>query len=145
MKWRTDNPPVTGKYIVETKTISQGRIQRLEAHYTVSEKDPSKGSWSFSDQLFQRWFDETPTETVMVAIPVDPYRNARKVCELIQNQVYQSYKDLRDYLNNELGVDQDSDDEQPVFYNLNNFMDECNDQFFNVGNYFISYVQIVVK
>jgi len=81
----------------------------------------------------------------MVAIPVDPYHNARKVCELIQDQVYQSYKDLRDYLNNELEVDQDSDDEQPSFYDLNNFMDECNDQFFNLENYFIGYVQIVVK
>jgi hypothetical protein len=89
--------------------------------------------------------DNPPVETVMVAIPVDPYHNARKVCELIQNQVYQSYKDLRDYLNDELGVDQDSDDEQPVFYNLNNFMDECNEELFNVKNYFISYVQIVVK
>lgn len=146
MKWRTDNPKATGKYIVETKTIHQGRIQRLEAHYTASEKDPSKGTWSFTNQLFQRWLDETQTETVMVAIPVDPYHNARKVCELIQDQVYQSYKDLRDYLDKELGVDyEDETTDKPVFYNLNDFMDECNDQLFNLENYFIGYVQIVVK
>ena len=82
----------------------------------------------------------------MVAIPVDPYHNARKVCELIQDQVYQSYKDLRDYLDKELGVDyEDETTDKPVFYNLNDFMDECNDQLFNLENYFIGYVQIVVK
>lgn len=145
MNWKTSNPPVSGKYLVETKTTSQGRIQRLEAHYTVSEKDPSKGSWSFTNQLFQRWLDETPVETVMVAIPVNPFADARKVCELIQNQRYQSMSELREYINKELVVDDESDDEQPSFYSLNDFMDECNDQLFNVENYFISYVQIVVK
>ena len=144
MNWKTSNPPVSGKYLVETKT-TMGRIQRLEAHYTVNEKDPSKGSWSFTNQLFQRWLDETPVETVMVAIPVDPYHNARKVCELIQNQRYQSMSELREQLNKELDVDNESDVEQPVFYSLNDFMDECNDQFLYIENYFISYVQIVVK
>ncbi len=145
MKWRTDNPPVTGKYVVETKTIHQGRIQRFEATYTVSDKDPSKGAWSFTNQLFQRWLDETKTETVMVAIPVD-YTNARKTCELIQNQVYQSYLDLRNYLDKELEVDyEDEETEKPVFHNLNDFMDESNDQYLNLEGYFIGYVQIVVK
>ena len=144
MKWNYSNPTKQGKYIVETKT-TMGRIHRLEATYTPDEKNPTKGSWSFTNQTFVRWLDETQYEDVMVAIPVNPYNNARKVCELIQNQRYQSMSELGEQLNKELEVDNESDDEQPSFYSLNDFMDECNDQFFNLENYFISYVQIVVK
>jgi hypothetical protein len=144
MKWITDNPKKSGNYVVETKT-TQGSIQRFEATYTVSEKDPSKGTWGFTDQLFQRWLDESQTETLIVAIPVNPYHNARKVCELIQNQVYQDFTHLREHLNNELEIDGEDDGDQPSFYNLNDFMDECNNEYFNLENYFISYVQKVER
>jgi hypothetical protein len=144
MKWRIINPTKQGKYIVETKT-TMGKLHRIEATYTPDIKEPTRGSWSFTNQTFVRWLDETKTQTVMVAIPVDPYHNSRKVCEFIQNEVFNSTLALREYLNKELEVDEDNDDELPAIYDLNYFMDECNDQEFNLENYFISYVQIVIK
>ena len=138
MKWRTDNPPVAGKYLVETQTISQKRIQRLEANWNGK-------SWSFTNQLFQRWFDETVYETVMVAIPTD-YTNARVVCNNIENQEYKSMVALRDQLDTELGVDyEDEETDKPVFFSLTDFMEECNDQYLNMEKYFISYVKIIKK
>jgi len=139
MKWRTDNPPVAGKYLVETKTLFQKRIHRLEANWNGK-------SWSFTNQLFERWFDETveKTETVMVVVPID-FHNARKVCENIQNNIYTSDSQLgcctklRTELNEALDIT-DEVEECPMFFNLNDFMDECNDQYLNVENYFISYV-----
>lgn len=138
MKWRTDNPPVAGKYLVETKTIHQGRIQRFESNWNGK-------SWSFTNQLFNRWCDETVYETVMVAIPTD-YTNARDVCNLIENQEYKSMVALRDQLDKELGVDyEDEETDKPVFFSLTDFMEECNDQYLNMENYFISYVEIIKK
>ena len=138
MKWRTDNPPVAGKYLVETQTTSQKRIQRLEANWNGK-------SWSFTNQLFQRWFDETVYETVMVAIPTD-YTNARDVCNLIENQEYKSMVALRNQLDTELGVDyEDEETDKPVFFSLTDFMEECNDQYLNLEKYFISYVKIIKK
>lgn len=137
MKWRTDNPPVAGKYLVETQT-AMGNIHRLESSWNGK-------TWSFSNQLFQRWLDEAvpKTETLMVVIPVD-FHNARKVCENIQNNTYASSSELRDHLNKELEVDTKTE-EHPMFFDLNCFMDECNDQYLNVENYFISYVEIIKK
>ena len=138
MKWRTDNPPVAGKYLVETQTISQKRIQRLEANWNGK-------SWSFTNQLFQRWFDETVYETVMVAIPTD-YTNARVVCNNIENQECKSMVALRDQLDKDLGVDyEDEETDKPVFFSLTDFMEECNDQYLNMEKYFISYVKIIKK
>jgi hypothetical protein len=76
----------------------------------------------------------------IVLIPVVPYHNARKVCELVENQSYPSYSELREYLNKELEVE--DDDEQPLFYSLTDFMEECNDQYINLEHYFISYVYV---
>lgn len=144
MKWRTDNPPVTGKYIVETKT-GMGAIRRIEANYTVNDKDPKKGSWSFTNQLFERWLDEEVTQTIMVAIPV-AYDNARKVCEAVENTNFDDYKELRSHLDKELDVDyEDEETDKPVFFSLTDFMDECNDQYLNLENYFITYVKIIKK
>jgi len=137
MKWRTDNPPVTGKYIVETKT-PMGNIHRLEASWNGK-------TWSFNNQLFQRWLDEAVYETVMVAVPV-AYHNARKICELIENQEYKSMADLRIQLDKDLDIDYDDEEtDKPTFFSLTDFMDECNDQYLNVENYFISYVEIIKK
>ncbi len=137
MKWRTDNPPVTGKYIVETKT-TMGHTHRLEASWNGK-------TWSFNNQLFQRWLDEAVYETVMVAVPV-AYHNARKICELIENQEYKSMADLRIQLDKDLDIDYDDDEtDKPTFFSLTDFMDECNDQFLNMLNYFISYVKIIKK
>ena len=44
-------------------------------------------------------------ETIVVAIPVD-YGNARKACNLIENQVFESYGSLRTYLDKELDVNE---------------------------------------
>ena len=81
--------------------------------------------------------------TTIVAISVN-YTNARKVCNLIQEQVFETYQDLRNYLNIHLEVDEDDecDEEQPQFFSLDDFMEECNDQYFNFEGTFISYVKV---
>ena len=79
-------------------------------------------------------------ETIIVAIPVG-YGNARRVCNLIENQVFESYGSLRTYLDKELDVNED-DDSQPQFFHISDFMEECNDQLFNFEGTFISYVTV---
>lgn len=79
-------------------------------------------------------------KTIIVAISVN-FTNARKVCNLIQEQSFETYKDLRDYLTAHLEINED-DDDQPQFFSLNDFMEECNDQLFNFEGTFISYLTI---
>ena len=79
----------------------------------------------------------------IVAISVD-YSNARQVCNLIENQVFESYGSLRKYLNEKLLVDEE-DENQPQFFSLSDFMEECNDQLFNFEGTFISYVKVGKK
>ena len=76
----------------------------------------------------------------IVAISVD-YSNARQVCNLIENQVFESYGSLRKYLNEKLLVDEE-DENQPQFFHISDFMEECNDQLFNFEGTFISYVTV---
>jgi hypothetical protein len=76
----------------------------------------------------------------IVAISVD-YSNARQVCNLIENQVFESYGSLRKYLNEKLSVGEE-DENQPQFFSLSDFMEECNDQLFNFESTFISYVKV---
>ena len=79
-------------------------------------------------------------ETTIVAIPVG-YGNARRVCNLIENQVFESYGSLGTYLDKELDINEDNDN-QPQFFDLSDFMEDCNDQCFNIEGNFISYVTI---
>ena len=82
--------------------------------------------------------------TVIVLIPIAFY-NARKVCENIQTNTYTADTQLdcctllRTELKKALGIE-DEQEECPMFFNLNDFMDECNDQGINMENYFLSYV-----
>ena len=80
-------------------------------------------------------------ETVIVVISVD-YSNARKVCEQLENQQFASTTELREVLNLELETDEE-DKNQPQFFSLSDFMDECNDQYINLENSFISYVNLI--
>ena len=77
----------------------------------------------------------------IVAISVD-YSNARQVCNLIENQVFESYGSLRKYLNEKLSVEEEVEN-QPQFFSLSDFMEECNDQLFDFEGTFISYVKVV--
>ena len=83
-------------------------------------------------------------QTVVVLIPV-AFDNARKVCENIQTNTYTAEKQLgccnllRTELNKALDIT-DEVDECPMFFDMNDFMDECNDQLINMENYFLSYV-----
>jgi hypothetical protein len=83
---------------------------------------------------------KTMKNIFIVTISVD-YSNARKVCETIENQKYDSLNDLRNRLELHLGVN-DSDKNQPQFFSLTDFMDECNDQYLDLESVFISYVKI---
>ncbi len=89
--------------------------------------------------------------TSIVLIPV-AFDNARKVCDLIENQKYNNTTELRDFLKKELvrkksedeDEDEETENEQPLIYDLTDFMEEVNDQNLDVmTNYFISYVQFV--
>lgn len=79
-------------------------------------------------------------KTIIVAIPVG-YGNARRVCNLIVNEDFESYGSLGTYLDKELDINEDNDS-QPQFFELSDFMEECNDQLFNFEGTFISYVTI---
>lgn len=79
-------------------------------------------------------------ETIIVLISAE-YSNARKVCELIENQKFNSYSNLRDLINKKLPVEED-DNNQPQFFSLFDFMDECNDGYVSIENSFISYVSV---
>jgi len=77
-------------------------------------------------------------ETCMVLISID-YTNARKVCNNIENQKFDSRelarKTIREALNGGEG--------EIIITRLTDFMEYVNDQEIdNLGNYFISYVQI---
>lgn len=79
-------------------------------------------------------------DTRIVLISVD-YNNARKVCELIQNQTYPTFSDLVTDLKEKLG----NVDEVTVL-SISDFMDGVNDQELDVlTDYFISYVKIDKK
>lgn len=82
-------------------------------------------------------------ESIIIAISTD-YCDARKVCELIGNRTFKTLQELREEINNELPVHKE-DINQPEFFSLSEFMDECNDQYFNLDNNFISYVKIGEK
>ena len=78
-------------------------------------------------------------ETCIVLISVD-YNNARKVCNLIENQKFDSReiakKRIKELLNS------DSVGHISIF-RLSDFMEEVNDQYLdNLENYFISYIHI---
>lgn len=79
-------------------------------------------------------------KTIIVAISVD-YVNPRKVCNLIENKVFETYNDLRNVLNSELEVEE-NDVNQPQFFTMTEFMEECNDQYFDFEGTFISYVNL---
>ena len=77
-------------------------------------------------------------ETCIVLISVD-FVNARKVCEAIQNQKFDSRDSARKTIKGQLG----EDEEHVSIFRLSDFMDEVNDQYLdNLTEYFISYIQI---
>jgi hypothetical protein len=79
-------------------------------------------------------------ETCIVLIS-SAYNNARKVCEAIENQKFDSRESARETINKELDED-DAFDDVSIF-RLSDFMEEVNDQYFdNLTEYFISYIHI---
>jgi hypothetical protein len=79
-------------------------------------------------------------ETYVVIIS-SAYDNARKVCNLIENQKFDS-KDIARKM-----IDKELNEENVIAYvgifHLTDFMEEVNDQNLdNLTNYFISYIQI---
>lgn len=83
-------------------------------------------------------------KTIAVVAISTEFKNARKVCGLIESQGFESYQELRDYLTELLEIKKDYD-QQPQFFTLTDFMDECNDQLFDIEKNFISYVTILLK
>jgi hypothetical protein len=78
----------------------------------------------------------------VVLIPVDSFSNARKVCELIENQTFGTLTHLNNVLNEEL-VRDDEDGDEVTALKISDFMDAVNDQDLdNLTNCFISYVNI---
>jgi hypothetical protein len=76
--------------------------------------------------------------TQIILIPVD-YSNSRKVCELIENQTFETQGDAIRYAKKHL-VDGDGN---ILILSMEDFMDSCNDQVLDMlTEYFISYVKI---
>lgn len=79
--------------------------------------------------------------TSIILIPV-VFSNARKTCNLIQNQKYKNTTELRDFLSKELILKEEDENEDVLIYDLNEFMEEVNDEQLDIlTSYFISYVQ----
>ena len=79
-------------------------------------------------------------ETCIVLIS-SAYNNARKVCNLIENQKFDSREIVRETINKELNEDNVID--YISIFRLSDFMEEVNDQVLdNLENYFISYIHI---
>lgn len=78
--------------------------------------------------------------TQIILIPVD-YSNSRKVCELIENQTFETQSDAIRYAKKHL---LDGDGEGNILIlSMGDFMDSCNDQVLDMlTEYFISYVKI---
>ena len=77
-------------------------------------------------------------ETCIVLISVD-YSNARAVCNLIENQKFDSRESARETIKEQLG----EEDSNVSIFRLTDFMEEVNDQYLdNLTEYFISYIQI---
>jgi hypothetical protein len=76
--------------------------------------------------------------TQIILIPVD-YSNSRKVCELIENQTFETQGDAIRYVKKHL-VDGEGN---ILILSMGDFMDSCNDQVLDMlTEYFISYVKI---
>jgi hypothetical protein len=76
--------------------------------------------------------------TQIILIPVD-YSNSRKVCELIENQTFETQGDAISYVKKHL-VDGEGN---ILILSMEDFMDSCNDQVLDMlTEYFISYVKI---
>lgn len=82
-------------------------------------------------------------KTLIITISIE-YHNSRKICELIENQNFESIQDLINYLESHLQPKEDDDEDGDTFgiLELTDFMEECNSQVFNIENFFISYVTI---
>ena len=80
-------------------------------------------------------------EIYVVTIGTD-YCDARKVCNLIENQKFDSVEIARETIFEKLN-EPDNAFEDVSIYKLTDFMEEVNDQVLdNLTNYFISYIQI---
>lgn len=78
----------------------------------------------------------------IIFIPVD-YYNARKLCEYLQNQTFNSIDALMDEVKTQMGDSFTEFGDRVMWYSLNNLMDDVNDQEFDImTEYFMSYVTI---
>tara|TARA_R110000868_G_scaffold146779_3_gene367787 strand:+ start:1078 stop:1335 length:258 start_codon:yes stop_codon:yes gene_type:complete len=79
--------------------------------------------------------------TQIILIPVD-YSNSRKVCELIENQTFETQVDAIRAAKKDLV----SDEEEPndiLIFTMTDFMDTCNNQELDtLTEYFITYITI---
>lgn len=76
-------------------------------------------------------------KTYIVLISVDE-SNSRKVCEQIENNVYENLTALHKELAEKL-----EDDRNYLVFSMSDFMDEVNDQILdNLTEYFMSYVNL---
>jgi hypothetical protein len=79
-------------------------------------------------------------ETCVVLISVKCYR-ARKTCEEIENQKFDSRVGVVETINQKLN-DNISLYDKITILRLSDFMDEYNNQFINAHDYFMSYIHI---
>jgi len=73
----------------------------------------------------------------VIVISVD-YTNARKVAEAIESRHFDSFVELRSELHKQLEFKDII--EEPMVYDMTDFMDLCNNQELNLELYMISYI-----
>jgi len=79
---------------------------------------------------------------VIILIPID-YLNSRKVCEEIEGWNFISEEQVLKRLKRTLEKPKSEKIEQPLIYDLSDFVTGVNDQHLdNLNNYFITYVGI---
>jgi hypothetical protein len=90
---------------------------------------------------------KTQYEVRVVLIPVDRYSNGRKVANLIQGERLPSIADVKKIVeSNGVGRDEGNgdafDDLEILVYEMNNFMEDCNEQQINLEHFWVSYVHV---
>lgn len=69
------------------------------------------------------------TETKVLLLPVE-YFDRKKDAEMIENSTWDIHQ-------------LEAIDPRILDYNMSDFMDLCNDQEFNIENYWVSYIQLI--
>lgn len=76
-------------------------------------------------------------ETYIVVVGIQVLA-ARRICERLENQVFNTLVEAQDYIKDKYP----NDNELISLVDISDFMDDCNNQEFNLDKNFIGYIKI---